>query len=62
MARGRAERLASGGLEMIPKVLGYTALFLLALFFVRLYQDRMLFRRVQKEYGIVSRSFPGISL
>lgn len=59
MANGLVGRLVSGGLETVPRILGYLALFLLAVFFARLYQNRMLFRRIQKDYGIVRHLPPG---
>ena len=43
------------GLRALPKVIGYLALLGLVVFFIRLYQVRMRFRRVQKEYRIVRR-------
>ncbi|KAI1209514.1 cytochrome P450 [Annulohypoxylon truncatum] len=38
--------------SLVRKGLGYLALICLAAFFYRLYQVRMLFRRIQKDYGI----------
>lgn len=49
------ENLAFIGLKALPKVIGYLALLGLVVFFIRLYQVRMRFRRVQKEYRIVRR-------
>ena len=40
--------------SFILKGVGYLALVGLLFFFYRLYQVRMLYRRVQKEHGIVS--------
>lgn len=51
--------------SLLLKGIGYLALIGLLVFFYRLYQTRMLYRRVQKEHGIVSISSyagePGLS-
>lgn len=53
MERSLGEHWAFSVPGALPKVLGYLSLLGLAVFFIRLYQVRMMFRRVQKEYGIV---------
>ncbi|RYP46982.1 hypothetical protein DL768_006905 [Monosporascus sp. mg162] len=52
MAQSLGDFSVAGSLGMAARALGYLALLGLALFFARLYQVRMMFRRVQKEHGI----------